>query len=813
MEPRISGSEADKFIHRSGFEFSYRVEARGFSGGIWLLWRDTISVQVLAVSNQYIHALCSLGGGGGSFFGTFVYASPDALRRRSLWEHLIALDPGIDNPWVVGGDLNVIRSASERFGGSNRRYGICSYFNDFLLNSGLIDMGFSGPRFTWRRGNLFQRLDRCLCNSAWLQAFPWSAVYHLLKLGSDHRPIMLRLVEDGATCGNRPFRYLSAWNDHSDFPLFLKSVWVVEKSFHQNVVNFQNKVRSWNREVFGFIDRRKSRLMARIRGIERALESSFRPSLVRLEEDLKEELDVVLSQEESIWQQKSRSNWINKGDRNTSYFHMAASTRRKRNMVRMLRIANGDWCEDPSTLRHHAVNFFRHLFTTDFVQPRVMDSSANFRQFTADELKPPVCVADMVSVHGNWDWERLEAVLPREKLELIAAVQPPRSDAGLDRPGWRWEEKRNFSASSAYGYLFHGLDFGNGDTWKRVWKIAVPQRVRMFIWLTFHNRLLTNVERVCRHVATSESCEICNNGQEDIDHVLRSCTVAKGVWTRLLPPARCESFFGLPFPEWLHLNLFDRSFYIADDEWGVRFAITCWLLWKRRCRLLFEPGEGMMEDVLRRGGRMVEECSRASSVNTGAQTGRLRTSTWSKPRVGWVKLNVDASVSTIDRSAGVGGVFRDNQRKWLFGFTRFAGRCETLLAELWAIHDGLLHAWELGYRCVEVESDCLDAVKIAMARSKTLDRSALVCSIHRLLSNDWCVVVTHVDRECNGVADALARRGRGSSMAPISLFEAPDEVACMVESEREVPFNGRGSSLTSTALDEREVPFDPGGFN
>ncbi|KAL4333466.1 hypothetical protein GQ457_07G012960 [Hibiscus cannabinus] len=997
MEPRISGSEADKFIHRSRFEFSYRVEARGFSGGIWLLWRDTISVQVLAVSNQYIHALCSLGGGGGSFFGTFVYASPDALRRRSLWEHLITLDPGIDNPWVVGGDLNVIRSASERFGGSNRRSGICSYFNDFLLNSGLIDMGFSGPRFTWRRGNLFQRLDRCLCNSAWLQAFPWSAVYHLLKLGSDHRPIMLRLVEDGATCGNRPFRYLSAWNDHSDFPLFLKSVWVVEKSFHENVVNFQNKVRSWNREVFGFIDRRKSRPMARIRGIERALESSFRPSLVRLEEDLKEELDVVLSQEESIWQQKSRSNWINKGDRNTSYFHMAASTRRKRNMVRMLRIANGDWCEDPSTLRHHAVNFFRHLFTTDFVQPRVMDSSANFRQFTADELKPlvsavtmeevrgvvfsmaplkapgydglhvafyqknwetvglsvfqvvkdfldngvlgdettsfspgmdfrysavdngglgfkdlhvqnqtflmkigfllvsdddrlwvcvlkskyhwegvmplsirrngcsrlwtglcniwddlkecihweiwdgrdtnfwydhwlgredrlalsclsseaprPVCVADMVSVHGNWDWERLEAVLPREKLELIAAVQPPRSDAGLDRPGWRWEEKRNFSVSSAYGYLFHGLDFGNGDTWKRVWKIAVPQRVRMFIWLTFHNRLLTNVERVRRHVATSESCEICNNGQEDIDHVLRSCTVAKGVWTRLLPPARCESFFGLPFPEWLHLNLFDRSFYIADDEWGVRFAITCWLLWKRRCRLLFEPGEGMMEDVLRRGGRLVEECSRAPSVNTGAPAGRLRTSTWSKPRVGWVKLNVEASVSTIDRSAGVGGVFRDNQGKWLFGFTRFVGRCETLLAELWAIHDGLLHAWELGYRCVEVESDCLDAVKIAMARSKTLDRSALVCSIHRLLSNDWCVVVTHVDRGCNGVADALARRGRGSSMAPVSLFEAPDEVACMVESEREVPFNGRGSSLTSTALEEREVPFDPGGFN
>ncbi|KAK8547648.1 hypothetical protein V6N13_009053 [Hibiscus sabdariffa] len=236
-----------------------------------------------------------------------------------------------------------------------------------------------------------------------------------------------------------------------------------------------------------------------------------------------------------------------------------------------------------------------------------------------------------------------------------------------------------------------------------------------------------------------------------MDHVLRSCTVAKGVWTRLLPPARWESFFGLPFPEWLRLNLFDKSFFTADAEWGVRFAITCWLLWKRRCRLLFESGEGMMDEVLSHGGRLVEECSRASSVNTGAQAGRLRTSTWSKPH--------------------------------------------------------------LGYRCVEVESDCLDAVRIAMARSKTLDGSALVCSIHRLLSNDWSVVVSHVDRRSNGVADALARKGRGSSMAPVNLFEVPDEVACMVESEREVPFDGRGSSLALTALDEREVPFDPGGFS
>ncbi|KAK8680919.1 hypothetical protein V6N13_109857 [Hibiscus sabdariffa] len=37
MKPRISGKKADNVILKFEFEFSYRVEVYGFSGGIWLL--------------------------------------------------------------------------------------------------------------------------------------------------------------------------------------------------------------------------------------------------------------------------------------------------------------------------------------------------------------------------------------------------------------------------------------------------------------------------------------------------------------------------------------------------------------------------------------------------------------------------------------------------------------------------------------------------------------------------------------------------------------------------------------------------------
>ena len=42
-------------LKKSGFDNSHRVEAVGFSGGIWLLWQNVIEVEVLINHWQFIH--------------------------------------------------------------------------------------------------------------------------------------------------------------------------------------------------------------------------------------------------------------------------------------------------------------------------------------------------------------------------------------------------------------------------------------------------------------------------------------------------------------------------------------------------------------------------------------------------------------------------------------------------------------------------------------------------------------------------------------------------------------------------------------
>ncbi|KAL4323226.1 hypothetical protein GQ457_11G022260 [Hibiscus cannabinus] len=161
MEPRVSGLNADNFIRRAGFDYSYRVEANGFSGGIWVMWKNIVNIDVVAVDNQFIHGSC------------FVVAS------------------------------------QQRHGGSIRRSGVCPRFCDFLFQYGLLDIGFYGPRFTWQRGDLGQWLDRCLCNGKWCEKFALSDVAHLPRLRSDHSPLLLTTTPVVHNGGRRPFRFLS----------------------------------------------------------------------------------------------------------------------------------------------------------------------------------------------------------------------------------------------------------------------------------------------------------------------------------------------------------------------------------------------------------------------------------------------------------------------------------------------------------------------------------------------------------------------------------------------------------------------------
>ena len=98
--------------------------------------------------------------------------------------------------------------------------------------------------------------------------------------------------------------------------------------------------------------------MAKLNGIQRALAINPSPSLIHLESQLLKDLDVVCGQEIELWALKARINWLVLGDRNTSFYHISALTRRKHNLITSVKNGAGDWIME----EREVMNFFREGF-------------------------------------------------------------------------------------------------------------------------------------------------------------------------------------------------------------------------------------------------------------------------------------------------------------------------------------------------------------------------------------------------------------------------------------------------------------------
>ncbi|KAK8540064.1 hypothetical protein V6N12_046357 [Hibiscus sabdariffa] len=289
---------------------------------------------------------------------------------------------------------------------------------------------------------------------------------------------------------------------------------------------------------------------------------------------------------------------------------------------------------------------------------------------------------------------------------------------------------------------------------------------------------------------------LCGDKPEDLDHVLRSCAMVRSVWLRSIPVAAKALFSALNFKEWLCKNLFDSTFITSDMEWPIRLVVLCWLIWKRRCCLVLAPEENCREDFIARGDRMVEECKGALLSTQQVPRLPIMCSSWNAPPHGWVKLNVDASMSTFDQKVDVGGVLRDEFGLWILGFARFVGRCDVVIADLWAIHDGLLQAWVSGFSRVKLESDCLEAIRIINSLSNVLDGNALVTSIKEFIARDWNVVARHVDRGNNRVAKTLASWGHGLVVAQLIYSVPLADMVSLVEEELSVSTSTVGEAAS-----------------
>lgn len=105
------------------------------------------------------------------WFLAVVYGSPSVGLRQRLWNDLNLTKLGLDGPLLTVVDFNAVISNTEVSTHGPLAFSRCAGFQDWIFELGLIDLGFTGPIFTWTRelhDETFKgaRLDRSLNQAA-----------------------------------------------------------------------------------------------------------------------------------------------------------------------------------------------------------------------------------------------------------------------------------------------------------------------------------------------------------------------------------------------------------------------------------------------------------------------------------------------------------------------------------------------------------------------------------------------------------------------------------------------------------------------
>nr|POF12445.1 hypothetical protein CFP56_44878 [Quercus suber] len=256
------------------FDHCWVGPSAGKTGCLVFFWKNNVHIDVVSSSSNHIDAIVGVDPVEQWRF-TGVYGVADSARKHETWSFLQSLHRRFSLPWMCAGDLNELLWSHEKLGLGLRQECKMKEFRDVLDECGIINLGYTGDKFTWKGkragGLVLERLDRAVASNGWFSRFTGSKVQHLRTHSSDDKAIVIK-PEGISPRPNHPFKFEQMWLWEGGCSDTVSKAWG-STSQNANLAQIAGKIKNcgeeltkWSQQSFGSIKNqveKKSKLLSK----------------------------------------------------------------------------------------------------------------------------------------------------------------------------------------------------------------------------------------------------------------------------------------------------------------------------------------------------------------------------------------------------------------------------------------------------------------------------------------------------------------------------------------------------------------------
>nr|XP_023894138.1 uncharacterized protein LOC112006071 [Quercus suber] len=340
-------------------------------------------------------------------------------------------------------------------------------------------------------------------------------------------------------------------------------------------------------------------------------------------------------------------------------------------------------------------------------------------------------VASLINKSTNsWRTDVIEHVFEPAEAAIIKAI-PLSSFSQRDKLIWPFTLSGQYTVKLGYRFLYEGCttDQAPADDslfWKKIWGLEVPNKVKNFVWRACREALPTKANLYRRKIAQDALCDSCKVRFEDGSHSIFFCSNVQVVW-------RSD-------PKWNWLSALEGQsmkdiFNIASTEKKdiELLAFTGWAIWNRRNQVRLKKAACPLDQIQAAIG----------------EENRIPWYQITHPEVEQIPL--PATISQVEALA--------------------ARRAATL-------------AVELGITSAVLEGDSDNVYKDLSSHEPSLAlHGHIIHDVKLMTSHFSCILFTHIRRQGNSVAHALARRAINSLDQNIWMDNVPPDILHVLQAD------------------------------